>query len=200
MKAAASREAGSDTWNIERFAGTHKFAIFIFLSLQSTEFSFEISASRRPSFPFHYIEQCSASRQPLQSPFNYFINNHYCPVYYSDQLFWRVKFDDHIFRIDFTNQKYVLFACHMSYLLHSKFYSVPKKRNESSLQRIEKILTEGRLDMEEKILFSFYFHGSYTLSLFINSRVKPIKLVRSLWYYLYHQYFRYFISIGRRIK
>jgi len=106
LKAAASREAGSDAWNVERFAGTHKFAIFIFLSLQSDpEFSFEISASRWPVFPFRYIEQCSASRQPLRSPFNYFINNYYCPVYYGDQLSRRVKFDDHIFRMDFTNQK-----------------------------------------------------------------------------------------------
>lgn len=47
-------------------------------------FLFDISASRRRFvFPFRYIEQCFASKQPLQSSFNYFINNHYCLVHRS---------------------------------------------------------------------------------------------------------------------
>lgn len=123
-KAAASPEAGNDAWNVERFAGTHKFAIFIFLRITicDPKFSFEISVSRWPAFPFRYIEQCSASRQPLQSPFNYSINNHYCAIYYDDQT----KFlEEYSYTITFSawfwpSEKYVLFTCHMSYLFYFK--------------------------------------------------------------------------------
>lgn len=104
-----------------------QFSFFFRYNLWFGVFFRDQCPSRRPAFPFRYIEQCSASRQPLQSPFNYFINNHYCPVYYGDQLSRRVKFDDHIFQVNFTNQK-ICPVC-LSHVISN--FSL-KKRNESS--------------------------------------------------------------------
>lgn len=60
---------GSDAWNIERFAGTHKFAIFIFLSLQSMSRSFLSRSVPRTDDP-RFLSTILSNVPPRDSHFN----------------------------------------------------------------------------------------------------------------------------------